>query len=161
MAATSKEEKTTAPLMPVVQPAPLMPAVQPAAVQFAEVQQINRLGIAQAVWALRVLSALLVSGVGAYRGYIGEKVIVYYSNTDLCPLYYVLYVLLFIYYNTYFLLRNPDRKPNSSSSSSSKYAILTASLHSQKKNSVYDPRSALAVGYLASLTSVRRAGRPS
>ena len=50
MAATSKEEKPTAPLMPAVQPATLLaaaqPAVQPAVVQFAAVQQVNKLGAA-------------------------------------------------------------------------------------------------------------------
>ena len=50
MASTSKEEKPTAPLMPAVQPATLLaraaqPAVQPA-VQFAAVQQVNKLGAA-------------------------------------------------------------------------------------------------------------------
>ena len=50
MAATSKEEKPTAPLMPAVQPATLLAraaqlAVQPA-VQFAAVQQVNKLGAA-------------------------------------------------------------------------------------------------------------------
>ena len=50
MAATSKEEKSTAPLMPAVQPATLLAraaqlAVQPA-VQFAAVQQVNELGAA-------------------------------------------------------------------------------------------------------------------
>ena len=61
MAATSKEEKLTAPLMPAVQPATLLaraaqPAVQPA-VQFAAVQHRRSTS-----WAQRdVLSALLAS----------------------------------------------------------------------------------------------------
>ena len=49
MAATPKQEKPTAPLMPAVQPATLLAAAQPAvqpAVQFAAVHQVNKLGVA-------------------------------------------------------------------------------------------------------------------
>ena len=63
MAATSKEEKPTAPLMPAVQPATLLPAVQPA-VQFAAVQQVNKLDVAQR--HEQTLAILAASSGGAH-----------------------------------------------------------------------------------------------
>ena len=86
-------------------PAPLSAAVQPA-VQFAAVQQINKLDIAQrheqTLWPslLGVRSALLVSRVGAHS----VALVLYYFNTDQCTMYCVLYVFLFIYYNTVFFI---------------------------------------------------------
>ena len=63
MAATSKEEKPTAPHMPAVQPATLLPAVQPA-VQFAAVQQVNKLDVAQR--HEQTLAILAASSGGAH-----------------------------------------------------------------------------------------------
>ena len=67
MAATSKEEKPTAPLMPAVQPATLLAAAQPAvqpAVQFAAVQQVNKLDVAQR--HEQTLAILAASSGGAH-----------------------------------------------------------------------------------------------
>ena len=71
MAATSQEEKPTAPLMPAVQPATLLPAVQPAvppavqpAVPFAAVQQVNKLDVDQR--HEQTLAILAASSGGAH-----------------------------------------------------------------------------------------------
>ena len=77
MVSTSKEEKPTAPLLPAVQPAPLSTAVQ--------------------------FAAVLARRVGAHS----EALELYYFNTDQCAMYCVLYVFLFIFYNTVFFIMEP------------------------------------------------------
>ena len=99
----SKEEKLTAPLLPAVQPAPLSAVVQPAA-QLAAVGG-RAVGV---VWlggdrCSLVLSALLARRVGAQS----VALVLYYFNTDQCAMYCVLYVFLFIYYNTVFFIMEP------------------------------------------------------
>ena len=101
MASTSKEEKPTPPLLPAVQPAPLSTAVQPA-VQFAAVQQVNKLDIAQRhEQTLAIFACAAQGGVGArivWRWYC------IFFNTDQRAMYCVLYVFLFILYNTVFFI---------------------------------------------------------
>ena len=50
-----------------------------------------------------VLSALLASRVGAHC----VALVLYYFNTDQCAMYCVLYVFLFIYFNTVFFIIEP------------------------------------------------------
>ena len=108
----SKEEKLTAPLLPAVQPAPLLPAVQPAPLS-AAVQPAAQLAAVGGravgvVWlggdrCSLVLSALLARRVGAHS----VALVLYYFNTDQCAMYCVLYVFLFIKYNTVFFITQP------------------------------------------------------
>jgi len=111
MAATSKEEKPTAPLMPAVQPATLLPAVQPAvppavqpAVPFAAVQQVNKLDVAQRHESRRWQSWRRVVAVHTVHS---AALVLYYLNTDQRAWYCVLYVFLFIIYNTVFCIVQP------------------------------------------------------
>ena len=116
----SKEEKPTAPLLPAVQPAQLLPAVQPArrprsrrpCSRPSNLRQCSR----STSWTspndtsrpwpslLGVRSALLVSRVG---GAHSVALVLYYFNTDQCTMYCVLYVFLFINYNSVFFIMQP------------------------------------------------------
>ena len=98
MASTSKEEKPTAPLLPAVQPAPLSTAVQ-----FAAVQEVNKLDIAERhqqtrrEWVRIVRRWICIISIQ-----ISAPGIVYYT-------YFYLFCII-----PYFLLWNPGpRQPAS------------------------------------------------
>ena len=93
MASTSKEEKPTAPLLPAVQPAPLSTAVQ-----FAAVQEVNKLDIAERhqqtrrEWVRIVRRWICIISIQ-----ISAPGIVYYT-------YFYLFCII-----PYFLLWNPEQ----------------------------------------------------